>query len=159
MPNPSGLIRKQTEAVGAQFDSKKNEIMSEIVSKVDTQIEGIKGNEAQQIAGIDSKIDELRGIAATMDTNDPRKAELMKNIGFLQEQKKQIKAQVRLAIASVKANAAREKENIKARLDREKSKAIRSAVESALAQFSMIMQKRAMQQGAVQDELKSGNRG
>lgn len=159
MPNPSGLIRKQTEAVGTQFESKKAEIMANISSKVEEQIKGIQGNEKKQIAGIDGKIKELEGVLGSMDPNDPRKRELARNIGMLKEQKKQIKAQVKLAIATVKANAAREKENIRSRLEREKSKAIRSAVEAALAQFNALMQRRAQEQGAVQDELKSGNRG
>ncbi len=159
MPNPSGLIRKQTEAVGAQFDNKKAEIMGSIAKKVEEQIREIHGNEKAQLAGVDSKITELEAVLSSMDPNDPRRKDLARNIGLLKEQKKQIKAQVKLAIATVKANAAREKENIRTRLEREKGRAIRSAVEAALAQFNMLMQRRAQQQGAVQDELKSGNRG
>lgn len=160
MPNPSALVRKQTEAVSSQFDQKKSEIIGQISNQVEKQIEQVQLNEKEQTAAVDSKIDQLQNILSQMDLEDPRREELAKNIGMLKEQKKQIKAQVKLAIASIKANATRERENIKNRLENEKAKAIRSAVEAVLAQFSMMMQKQRMQkEGAAGDELRSGNRG
>lgn len=160
IPNPSVLVKRQTEAVGNQFEGKKQEIMGQIAKQVEKQIDGIKANEEKQSGIIDGKIAELQTVLNQMPDEDPRKKEVAKQLGMLKEQKKQLKAQVRLAIASVKANAAREKENIKSRLEREKSKAIRSAVEAALGQFSALMQKKRMEkEGAVNDELRAGNRG
>ncbi len=159
MPNPSGLIRRQTEAVSSQFEGKKNEIMNQIQSKVAEQIAQVKGQEESQLASLEDKIAELEAALSGIPEGHPQKADIIRNIGLLREQRKQVKAQVRLAIASIRANAARERENIKTRLEREKSKAITSAVGAALAQFNAIMQQRKMKQGAVADEVKSGNRG
>ena len=160
LPNPSVLVRRQTEAVNAQFDSKKNEIMLKIQSGVEEQMGNIKAQGENQDAAIEGKIAEMQSIRESMDPLDPRREEVSKQIGMLREQKKQLKAQIKLAVASVRANAAREKENIRTRIEREKSKALRSAVESALAQFSMLIaQRKAKSEGAAMDELKSGNRG
>ncbi len=160
IPNPSVLVRKQSEAVSAQFDQKKTEIVGQISTQIDKQLEQVKENEQAQLDAVDSKIGQMQDILNQMDTSDPRRDDVIKNIGLLKEQYKQIKAQVKLAIASIKANGAREKENIKSRIEREKSKAVRSAVEAALSQFSMMMQKQRIQkEGAVGDELRSGNRG
>jgi len=160
LPNPSVLVRRQTEAVNTQFNARKNEIMLKIEGGVEAQLGNIKAQEQQQYAAIDGKIAEMESIRDSMDPMDPRKEEVSKQIGLLREQKKQVKGQVKLAIASVRANAAREKENIRTRIDREKSKALRAAVEQALAQFSMLIaQRKAQQEGGAADELKSGNRG
>jgi len=160
LPNPTAMVRKQSEVVGAKFDSKKSEIIGQITANVEGQLSNIKAQEENQLSAMDAKIDELISIKNQMTPDDPRYAEVQKQIGMIQEQKKQVKAQIRLAMASVKANAAREKENIKTRLEREKSIAIRGAVEAALNQFSMLMaQRRAKAQGGSVDELRSGNRG
>jgi hypothetical protein len=160
LPNPTAMVRRQTEVVGAKFDSKRNEITGQINAGVEAQIANIKAQESGQIDAMDSKIGELMQIKTQLPPDDPRRAEVEKQVGMLQEQKKQVKAQIRLALASVKANAAREKENIKTRLEREKATAIRGAVEAALAQYSMLMaQRRAKAQGGAADELRSGNRG
>lgn len=160
IPNPSALVRKQSEAVATQFDSKKAEIISQIEGAVGKQISEVRGNEAKQVSAINSKIAELQKIKGQMDPSDPRISEVARQIGIMQEQRKQVKAQVKLAIASILANAARERENIKTRLERQKQQAIQSAVDQALAQFSMLMQQRKMQaEGAMADELRSGNRG
>lgn len=160
IPNPSVIVRRQAEAVNQQFDAKKGEISSQIEKGIEQQLGKVKAQGEAQLGAIDGKIAEMESIRDGMDPLDPRRDEVAKQIGILREQKKQVKAQIKHAIAVVKANAAREKENIKARLEREKSKALRGAVEAALAQYSMLIaQRKAQQEGAVHDELKSGNRG
>jgi molybdopterin-biosynthesis enzyme MoeA-like protein len=160
LPNPSAMVRRQTEAVSSQYDSKKAEIFGQIESKSKEQVENVKSQQEAQLATVDGKIDEMKNIKESMDPSDPRRDQVDKQIGLLREQKKQIQSQVKLAIASIRANVARERENIKVRIEREKGKAIRGAVDAVLAQFSMLMAKRKAQaEGAVQDELKSGNRG
>ncbi len=160
LPNPSSIVKKQTEAVSAQFDSKKQEVMVQINAQVESQINEVKGREKAQIAKIDEKIQQLRKVLSQLPDNHPQKAEIAKQLGMLQQQRKQIIAQVKFAISSIKANAMRQKEMIKTRLQKQKERAITMAVNQALSQYNMLIAaQRAKQQQAVNDELKAGNRG
>jgi|GEM_PF-5124518 len=160
MPNPSSMVRRQTEAINNQFDAKKTEVMGQIGGSVAEQIAEIRGKEKDQLQAVDAKIQELERIKSSLSPDDPGKAQIAKQVGILRQQRKQVVAQSRLAVAAVRANAAREKENIKTRLEREKTRALRQAVEMALSQFSMLMaQRRAAAEGPAGDELRSGNRG
>ncbi len=160
LKSPTSLVKRQTEAVSSHFDAQKEKIMMQIGSQVEAQIKEVKSKEKAQLAQIESKISQLEGVVAKLPDGHPQKQELQKQLGMLKQQRKHLIAQVKFAIASIKANAAREKENIKTRLEREKQKAIVMAVNQALAQYSMMVAaQRAKQQQAANDELKAGNRG
>ena len=160
MPNPSTIVRKQTEAVSAKFDSEKANVYAQIEKATGGQIKEIQRNADANLSQIESKIAEIEGAKAQIDVNHPQYNEIVKHLGMLSEQKKQLKAQVRMAIASVKVNAGREKENIKSRLEKQKQDAINQTVNAVLKQYAMMTaRKRAEDAGSSNDELKSGNRG
>ncbi|MBD3280884.1 hypothetical protein GF389_05170 [Candidatus Dojkabacteria bacterium] len=160
MPNPSSIVRKQTETVSAQFDSEKLKAFAQIEKAADAQIREIESNADSSLGQIDGKLAELEGAKAQIDINHPQYNEIVKQIGMLREQKKQLRAQVKMAVAAVKTNAAREKENIRTRLEKQKQDAIGQTVNAVLKQYSLMMaQKKAEQEGAMNDELKAGNRG
>ncbi|MBN1331717.1 hypothetical protein JW978_02400 [Candidatus Dojkabacteria bacterium] len=160
MPNPSALVRKQTEVVSSKFDSEKVNVYGQIEKAAQAQIKQIENGAEANLSQIEGKIAEIEGAKAQIDVDHPQYNEIVRQLGMLREQRKQIRVQVRMAVAAVKVNAAREKENIKTRLEKQKQDAIGQTVNAVLKQYSMMMaQKRAQAEGAMQDELKSGNRG
>lgn len=159
MPSPGSMVRKQTEAISGEFAGKKAEIMGQIDVQVAEQLSGVYAKEREQLGSIEKQLSKLLEIKAKMDPNDPQRAEIVKRIEQLRTHGRMIKAQTKLAVASIKANAARQKENIKSNLERQKAAAIRSTIDSVLAQYTALMQKRKAAEGAVHDELKAGNRG
>lgn len=156
----STAIRKNTEQVKGQFGQEKDKQMAKIDEAVQGQISQVKEQFGKNLEAINGEISKLQKILGQINEIHPEYNKVVRQLGMLRAQKKQLESQLKLAISNIKSSAARQKENLKTNIEKQKQKAIQSTVNAILKQYSeMIAQKREEMMASKSDELKSGNRG